>query len=50
MGAKRSVNCIEDELIAMANDPEIRRELKQIDEEFACTEADGLELENDLCP
>lgn len=30
------------QLAAMANDPEIRAELKQIDEEFAITEADGL--------
>jgi hypothetical protein len=50
MGAKESVNCIEDGLVAMANDPEIQRQLKQIEEEFACPEADGLEMENDLCP
>jgi hypothetical protein len=30
------------QLAAMANDPEIRAELRQIDEEFAITEADGL--------
>jgi hypothetical protein len=50
MGAKKSVNCIEDELIAMANDLEIQRELEQIEEEFSCTERDGLRMENDLCP
>jgi len=32
----------DDQLAAMANDPEIRAELRQIDEEFAITEADGL--------
>jgi len=30
------------QLAAMANDPEIRAELRQIEEEFAITEADGL--------
>ncbi len=30
------------QLIAMANDPEIQAELKQIEQEFATTEADGL--------
>jgi len=30
------------QLTAMANDPEIQAELRQIDEEFAITEADGL--------
>ncbi len=30
------------QLAAMANDPEIQAELRQIDEEFAITEADGL--------
>jgi hypothetical protein len=32
----------DNELIAMANDPEIQAELKQIDQEFAVTETDGL--------
>ena len=50
MDAKELVNCIEDGLIAMANDPEIQRELKQIEEKFACTEWDGLGMESDLCP
>ena len=31
------------QLVAMATDPEIRVELKRIDQEFAVTEADGLE-------
>jgi hypothetical protein len=30
------------QLVVMANDPEIQAELKQIDQEFAITEADGL--------
>ncbi|MBC2697547.1 MAG: hypothetical protein HF976_03585 [ANME-2 cluster archaeon] len=33
----------ERELAAMAADPEIRNELKKIDQEFVVTEADGLE-------
>ncbi len=32
----------DNQLIAMANDPEIQAELKQIEQEFAITEADGL--------
>ena len=32
----------DDQLAAMANDPEIRAELRQIEEEFVITEADGL--------
>lgn len=32
----------DDQLAAMANDPEIQAELRQINEEFAITEADGL--------
>ncbi|MDY6867657.1 MAG: hypothetical protein SVT56_07100 [Chloroflexota bacterium] len=35
---------IEIQLAAMANDPEIQKELRMIEEEFALTEADGLEL------
>jgi hypothetical protein len=34
---------IEGDLAAMASDPEIQRELRNIDEEFAPTERDGLE-------
>ena len=34
---------IEGQLMTMANDPEIQHELQMIEEEFALTEADGLE-------
>lgn len=34
---------LENQLAAMASDPEIQSELKKIDEEFALTESDGLE-------
>ncbi len=34
---------LDHELAAMAADPEIQRELKAIEEEFAVAEADGLE-------
>jgi hypothetical protein len=34
---------IQAQLAAMANDPEIQREIKQIEAEFSVTEADGLE-------
>lgn len=34
---------IGDELVAMAGDPEIQRELQAIAEEFAAAESDGLE-------
>jgi len=33
---------LEDQLVLMANDPEMQSELKQIDEEFRATEMDGL--------
>jgi len=33
----------ESDLIAMANDPQIQRELRKIEEEFAFAEADGLD-------
>jgi len=33
----------ENELVAMANDPDIQRELHQINVEFAATETDGLD-------
>jgi hypothetical protein len=32
------------QLAAMANDPEVQAELQKINQEFAVTEADGLEL------
>ena len=34
-----------DQLAAMANDPDIQRELQQIEAEFAGTETDGLDTE-----
>ena len=34
---------IEDDLVAMANDPEIQNELRKIDKEMAIAEADGLD-------
>ncbi len=34
----------ESDLIAMANDPQIQRELREIEEEFAFAEADGLDI------
>jgi hypothetical protein len=34
---------IEMQLVAMANDPEIQKELQMIEEEFALAEADGLD-------
>jgi hypothetical protein len=36
-------HALEKQLAAMAADPEIQRELRKIDEEFAVTESDGLE-------
>lgn len=36
-------NSFENQLAAMAADPEIQSELQKIDEEFAGTETDGLE-------
>lgn len=33
---------IERDLLAMANDPDIRREIEEIDKEFRVTEMDGL--------
>lgn len=38
----RSVTSIEEELARMADDPEIQRELRLIEAEFASTETDGL--------
>jgi hypothetical protein len=35
----------ESDLVVMANDPAIQRELHQINAEFAATETDGLDLE-----
>lgn len=34
----------ESDLIAMANDPQIQRELREIGEEFAFAEANGLDI------
>ena len=34
----------ESDLMAMANDPQIQNELRQIEEELAFTEADGLDI------
>ena len=34
-----------DQLAAMASDPDIQRELQQIEAEFTGTEADGLDIE-----
>ena len=47
MGNKLSESNVKDKdkeklLIEMAADPEIQRELQQIDKEFAATEKDGL--------
>lgn len=33
---------LDEELKMMANDPDIRREISEIDKEFRCTEMDGL--------
>lgn len=33
------------QLVAMADDPEVQAELRKIDEEFAVTESNGLEME-----
>ena len=33
----------EGDLVAMANDPALQRELREIEEEFTVTEADGLD-------
>ncbi len=35
------------QLTAMANDPEVQAELQKINQEFAVTEADGLDLERE---
>ena len=35
---------IESDLAAMANDPDIQRELRQIEHEFAPTDLDGLDV------
>jgi hypothetical protein len=34
----------ESDLVAMANDPQIQRELREIEEEFAFAESDGLDI------
>ena len=36
-------NVFDQQLVAMAADPEIQRELQKINDEFAATESDGLE-------
>jgi hypothetical protein len=36
-------NALDAQLVAMAADPDIQRELHKIDEEFAVAESDGLE-------
>jgi hypothetical protein len=41
--SRKKVDLSEDDLDALAADPDIQRELRRIDEEFRCTEADGLE-------
>ena len=41
-GRSRSRLEVESDLAAMAADPEMRRELRAIDEEFRPTETDGL--------
>jgi hypothetical protein len=41
--SRRKKDLWEDDLVAMSADPEVQRELRRIDEEFRCTEADGLE-------
>ena len=40
--AVSQTDLFEDELVAMANDPDIQRELHAIENDFALTEADGL--------
>jgi len=40
MRTQRAFNA---QLVAMAADPDIQREIHQMDEEFAVTESDGLE-------
>jgi uncharacterized protein YicC (UPF0701 family) len=40
---ERKRDDIDQELAAMANDPNIQRELQEIESEFAGTESDGLE-------
>jgi hypothetical protein len=43
--AKQPDRSAADDLAAMASDPDIQRELQEIDEEFRATEMDGLEEE-----
>lgn len=43
--ALRPQSSLADQLAAMASDPDIQRELQQIEAEFAGTEADGLDTE-----
>lgn len=37
-------NQFEDDLVVMANDPQIQEELQKISEEFAYADADGLDI------
>ena len=39
----RTQRAFEAQLVAMAADPDIQREIRWIDEEFAVTESDGLD-------
>jgi len=39
----RNQRVFEAQLVAMAADPDIQRELHQVEEEFAVTESDGLD-------
>jgi hypothetical protein len=41
--AQPSPTVQEGDLVAMANDPAVQGELREIDQEFAVTEADGLD-------
>jgi hypothetical protein len=41
-GNSAKVFASEDQLVLMANDPEVQAELKQIEQEFRTTEMDGL--------
>ena len=42
--AALEIHRIGDDLLAMANDPEIQRELREIETEFAYVAGDGLEI------
>jgi hypothetical protein len=38
-----SESILNEQLTAMADDPNIQRELQKIEQDFACTESDGLD-------